>query len=69
MPVIIILLGVGAGLLVGSRVTAAHDAHERFSRYRNESSSSRGTWLKSAVTAAITVTIVILLLYAFAVRT
>lgn len=68
MSAIAILLAVGAGLLVGSRMTTAHDAHARYSRYRTETNSSLGTWLKSVVTATASIVVVILLIYAFAVR-
>jgi len=68
MTVILILLAVGAGLLIGSRATIAHDAHEHFNRYRNETNASFGTWIKSGVTAAVSITIFILLLHALAVR-
>jgi len=68
MIVIAILLAVGAGLLIGTRVTTAHDAHVRFSRYRTETNESFGAWFKSVVTAVVSIAIFVLIAYALVIR-
>jgi hypothetical protein len=68
MAIIIVMLAVGVGLLIGSLVTTAHDAHERFTRYRTATNSSLSAWFKSIVTATITIVVIVLLIYALAAR-
>jgi cytochrome c oxidase assembly factor CtaG len=63
MYVIAILIALGTGLFVGSRFEGAHDAHQRFSRYRVQTNASLGTWLKKAVIALIAAIALIILLY------
>jgi hypothetical protein len=63
MYIIAILIALGTGLFVGSRLEGAHDAHQRFSSYRVRTNASLGTWLKKAITAIIGTFALILLLY------
>jgi hypothetical protein len=64
MSFIVILLAMGTGLLIGSRVMAAHDAHVRFSKHRTATNSDFGAWFKSAVGATVSIAAVVLLIYA-----
>lgn len=65
MPVFVaILLALGAGLLVGSRVHGAREARASYTAYRTRTAKGFGTWIKSLVTAGVAIlgTIVLLVL-------
>jgi len=65
MSIILILIGLGAGLFIGDRFERAHDAHQRFSSYRTRTNKSLGDWLKSATVTSISVVVLVFLLYLF----
>jgi hypothetical protein len=63
MYIIGILIALGAGLFVGSRIEGAHDAHKRFSSYRLRTNASLGDWLKRMIVVGISVVALALLVY------
>lgn len=60
---IAILLALGAGLLVGSRVHGARDARASYSASRARAAKGLGDWIRSTVSAGIAVAAAAILLF------
>lgn len=60
---IAILLVLGAGLWVGSKVNSAHEAHAHFTSYRHRTVKGLGEWMRHIVTAVLSIAALALLLY------
>ncbi len=58
-----LLLVLGGGLLVGSLVSGAREAHTRFTSYRHRTTTGFVTWLRQAAAAALSVAGLLVLLY------
>jgi hypothetical protein len=67
-PLVAILLVLGAGLLVGSQVNSAHEAHAHFTSYRHRTVRGLGEWVRHIFTAVLSLGALALLLYVLLVQ-
>jgi hypothetical protein len=67
-PLIAILLVLGVGLWVGSRVNSAHEAHAYFTNVRHRTVRGLGEWVRHAFTAVLSLGVLALLLYVLLVQ-
>jgi membrane protein required for beta-lactamase induction len=59
---IAVLLALGAGLLVGTRVHIAKEARSNYTAYKSRTAKGFGVWIRSMVTAVVAVAGAVVLL-------
>lgn len=61
--IIALLIVLGAGLFIGSRLQSAREAHALFSSYRARAALGLGSWLRHTAVVTLSVIGLLVLLY------